>query len=200
MESYGLLVCAYVYDLLNIGLIGHRGRIILTLIGAALVLAWWRGPIGWLGLGLGVATVLGVRRLGEWLRHEGGLEQSWAGTLAGLAWLAGYVGDMIRRLCEVLSPVSRETCEEPTLDAQPSVPRNYGTAVATPDMMRWTPGWTPPVAPDGLHSVETYSDWLPTSVEQHGGFNAAAREAGQRWGVSRSKFARDMRGLREEVA
>lgn len=208
MAAYGFVLCAYVYDLLDIGLIGRRGKVILAMIGVAMLLAWFEGPLGWLGLGLGVATVLGVRRAGEWLRWEGGWQTLGVAGVAGLSWLARYVGDMVRRLCEVFSPAPREDLRGPVIDAQPATPVRGDTAYANHRQMRWTPGWTPdgwaddtavtPVpVPEGLHSVETYTDWLPGSVERHGGFNAAAREAAGRWGISRSTFARDMRRIRE---
>lgn len=204
MTSYGFVVCAAVYDWLGIGLIGHRGRIILTLIGAALVAAWWTGPLGWLGLGLGVATVIGVRRGGEWLRHEGGGQVVAAVALEVATGLARLAGDMVRRASEVFSPAPREAVPDPVPDTGPVVPRHRGTTEATPDMMRWTPGWaplvTPGTAPEEVPEVETYSDWLPAAVERYEGANAAARAALDRWGVSRRKFYRDLAALRGEVA
>lgn len=206
MTAYGLLMCAYAYDLLGIGLIGNRGRIILGLIALGLAAAWIEGPAGWAGLALGVTTVLGLRRLGEWLRHEGGLQIVGLLLLGAVNWGAGYAGDMMRRAFEVLLPSPREDVPEPEIHAAPVVPPAGDTVYATPQMMRWTPGTDAggtagdTTTGPALTPVETYPDILGTVISGAITWTEGLNRAQAAFGVSKSKYARDMRALREEAA
>ena len=206
MTAYGFVISAYVYDLLEIGLIGNRGRIILALIGCGLAAAWIQGPPGWIGLTAGVGTVLVTRRLREWLRHEGGWQIVAALALESARWTAGLVGDMVRRACEILLPHPREGAPMLPVNVPDPVPPPGDTAYATPSMMRWTPGWAPPTTSGDtaqgrvLAPVETYADILGTVLAGEIGFNEGFRRAAAAFGVSKSKYARDMRALRREAA
>ena len=224
MTAYGFIMCAYVFDLLDIGLVGKRGRVILVLVAVALADAWWVGVAGWIGVAAGVGSVAGIRRLGEWLKNEDGLYVVGVFLVEVAEGTARYAGDCVRIICAVFTPPRTDDARGPVLDAQPveAGPVRTSPAVGT-GWQRWTtsgPGDVPeavrelnakmgyatrapeiePAAPEGLHSVETYSDWLPTAVDTCGGANAAAREAKRRFDVSRTKFYDDMRALRQQAA
>jgi hypothetical protein len=203
MASYILFLAGYVYDVTGIGLIGLRGRITLALMGVSMIVAavaycGWHTTGEAFGVLAGVLTVLGFRRLGRWLRDEGGALIAWEAARFVAELAARALADAV---WTVLSSPARGDVQGPVSRAPEVVPEPVDPAqVALPHGDRWNLLGDPVEPPVTLHSVETYSDWLPTAVETSGGYNAAVRVAAQRFNVSRSTFVRDIRKIREEAA
>lgn len=207
MTAYLLLMAAACWHALSLGTIGTRGRIVHTLTGVGLLTGMVTGPAGYLGIGAALACVLAGRHGPGWLRDGGALvlgELARAGARAGvdLFW------SCVRAVAAVVA--SPTTCEGPPAEREEVVSVPGETVYATPKMMRWTPGYetggvgfdtaqeqgpVPAVAP-----IETYRQVLVEVVTGARGYNDAARYVTGRYGVSRSKFSRDVRDIREEKA
>ena len=203
MRVYLLLMIAACWHALGIGTQGHRGRIVHTITGAGMLWGALTPPWGWVQIGGAVATVMG----GRWLVTPDG-----RAFLVALGRVLVEAADMVlctlgRTLRWVLSPVEREA---PPVERERvvSIPRDtLGSALALqPPRHLFEPEpWqgrtaqqdrpTPAAAP-----VETYADVLGSVLAGTRGFNEGARYVAEHHKVSRSKFAVDMRRLREEAA
>lgn len=207
MQSYVLLLCAALWHALGLGTVGMRGRIVHGLTGVAILVGVLTGRAGYVGLLAGLGTVLGVRHGGRWLLDGGAfLLAEWVGRL--WRWFAPWAVDLLRDMVIVVAGVfspPRTYEAAPVELSEPVSVRGETAQVVMPHGDRW--GMLGPADTAGdteewpaLVSVETYWDWIATAVKKCGGYNAAAREAAARFGVSRSKFARNLRALKEEAA
>lgn len=198
-----LLLVAACWHAVAIGTQGLRGRIVHWLTGAGFLWGLITPPWGWVQIGGAVIIVTSVR---------------WLVTPDGRVFLlvAGRVlvqlGDEVLRLLGrtlrwVLSPAEREAPPAEQCE-QVSRPRDtLGSRMATtppahlfePEpWKRGTAGGALPAA--SLAPVETYSDILGSVLAGRLGYNEAARYLKKTFNISRSKFARDMRALREDAA
>lgn len=203
MAAYLLLMTAACWHALGIGTQGHRGRIVHTLTGIGMAWGLFTGPPGLIGIGGAVATVTGVRWL---MTPEGRLFAAGAGRAV---WAGGDVVlcTLGRTLRWVLSPHTHEALPI-ELSAPVSTPRNtLGSRMATTppahlfEMEPWKRGTAHDTSPTpGLTPVETYADLIGSVVAGTLGFNEGARRAAAAFTVSRSKFAVDVRKIREEAA
>lgn len=217
MICYWLTLIALVIHAAELGVARHRsalalGALVAAILTAALEYLIGHTPAGGLGVACGVVTILGLRWLGRWLVDGGLLLLAQLGAelvRVAVPAVAGFLIDVVARIAEVFSPAPAPV----TVVVEQSLPvsRDWSHRYATAQEMRWSgPGETAllsgettgdtageTVTGPALTLVETYWDWLPGSVQKAGGYNAAAREAKRLFDVSRAKFGRDLRDLRE---
>lgn len=218
MICFWLTLIAAVFTWTDLGIARHRslmslGTLVLALLVAAGEQLLGHTPAGIIGVAAGVASILLLRQLGRWLLDGGALLLGALFaefTRAAVPVIVNLLYAMVIRVCEVFSPAP--TPEGLVLEQSAPVSRDWSHRYATAQEMRWsgpvetalemgeTTGDTAQetALTPHLHSVETYADWLPDSVENAGGFNAAARAAKQIFDVSRAKFARDLAEFRRE--
>jgi hypothetical protein len=211
-----LIMCASVLHALELGLARHRGA--LTLGMAFVACAWafiqdraFGSRAGYVGMVGALVVVVSVRRCSRWLA-EGGSQVlgEWLTYTAAPA-LGEFLRAVVDRVFEVFSPTPREVLVERVVEREVRVPIRDASA----QMMRWSqpeplretaelpesrPAETAemPVLRLVETPAETYSDWLPTSVETAGGFDAAALVATNRFGISRATYARHLKKIREQ--
>lgn len=204
MTAYALLMSAAVWHSLALGTIGTRGRVVHVLTGAGLIAGLLGGPAGYAGIGGAVATVALMR----WAATEHGRavlgELLRAGVRAFVRWAADTVRHGLDAVLYVFSPpptyeaapVERVEAVSPPADtAEVALPHGDRWGLLAPSPEGAGPGAVPSVTP-----LPTYDELLRRQAPKSDGFNAAAREAESRFGVSRSKFARDLREIRERRA
>lgn len=211
MIPFALLMAAYIFDLLELGLIGIRGRIVLSLIGLSMACALVQCVLddlsGLVGLGAGVVCVLLCRAGLAWLANGGArilTEVAWE----GIVWLYEKAGEwstiVVLRVLEVLAPTP--THEEAPVELSEPVPVPRDTAqVALPHGDRWgmlapaAEGEAPREVPS-LTPLPTYDALLRRQAPTSAGFEESAREAQARFGKSRRTFARDLATMRRRMA
>lgn len=196
---YLLLMTAACWHAIGIGTHGLRGRIVHSIVGTGMAWGILTPPWGWAEMGAAVFTVLFLK----WIVTPEGREFARA---AGAALVAGI--DMTLRLLGrtlrwVLSPVAHEGAPD---EQAPEVPRHRDTLgsrmATTPPASLFEPEpWKRGTADDTTPApVETYDDIVGSVVAGTLGFNDAARYVHEYYSVSRSKFARYVRAIREEAA
>ncbi len=200
MQPYALLLIAAAWHAIGIGTVGLRGRIVAGLCGAGFLWGALTPPWGWVQIGAAVGTVTGIR----WCASE----QGRAGLLAAGAALVTWTADTLRScwwaVVRVFSPPPTYEVALPERDEPVPVPGD--TVQGTPQMMRWTPGWDQKArevdtAQDrALAPLETYAGVIGDTAAGDRPFNDTARYVKIRFGVSRSKFARDVRAVKGEKA
>ncbi|MBM2623863.1 hypothetical protein JIG36_51080 [Actinoplanes sp. LDG1-06] len=209
MLAFLIIMSAAAIHCLDLGNIGSRGRFILgtTVFGIFIAVAQYlifRDADGLVGIAAAVALVAGIRRSVRWLADEGGaviLAEWWRWTAA--PWCVDTLLGCVAAVGSILSP-ARETHEAAPVTAPALVSETGETApVRLPNGDRWgmlTPALrAAETASDTAHETApvTFSDWLPTSIRPGVGFNAAAREALDRWGISRATYARRLAEYRQ---
>jgi hypothetical protein len=203
MSAYLLLLVAAAWHAMGIGTVGLRGRIVASITGVGMVWGFLTPPAGYVGIGGAVATVLALR----WSITDNGRaaivvavrQLGHAALVVGMA-LAHAVGAAVRTV------FPRRTHEAAPVELSDPVPRHLDTAeLALPHGDRW--GITTPVAESGetaqvspLAPVETYRGVITEVAINSRPFNDTAKYVLENFGVSRSKFARDVRALREGKA
>lgn len=196
---YLLLMVAVCWHALGVGTQGLRGRIVHSITGAGMVWGILTPPSGWVQIGTAVATVLTARSLGK---EEGRAAAARAGVWL---WQVADTGLRVlgRTVRWVLSPPVHEG---PAVEQSPGVSRHRDTLgsrmASTPPAHLFEPeAWRRGTAQDTvvtpiLAPVDTYADIIGSVLSGRLGFNDGWRRAEKNFGVSRSKYARDVREAR----
>lgn len=203
LAPYLLLMTAACWHAIGLGTQGLRGRIVHWIVGAGMAWGVVTPPWGWAQIGAAVLTVVAAR----WLRTPEGRAAAAVGVAALVA-----AGDAVLRLLGrtvawVLSPRTHEAPPAELSEKVPAPVWTGGSQLATtppahlfePEAWRRNTAHDTPPAP-ALAPVETYADILGTVLAGNLGFNDGARYVATNFGVSRSKYATDMRALRAAAA
>ena len=200
MQAYVLLMTAAAWHAIGIGTVGLRGRIVAALCGVGFLWGALTPPWGWVQIGCAVGTVTGLR----WAATERGRE-----ALTSAGWsLVGWSADTLRACWwAVVAVLSPPRTHEPVVieHAAPVPPPGETAQVALPHGDRW--GLLGPVAEradtaavPALAPLETYAGVVADAAAGRRPFNETARYVKERYGRSRSTFARDVRATREGIA
>lgn len=200
---YLLLMTAACWHAIGLGTQGLRGRIVHWMTGIGMALGLLTPPWGWAEIGGAVFTVLFLR----WLVTPEGREFARVVSVALVAAADMALRLLGRTLRWVLSPVAHEGAPA---ERAPEVPRHRDTLgsrmATTPPASLFEPEpWKRGTAYDtssvpAVARVETYADIIGSVVAGSLGYNDGARYVHEYYSVSRSKFARDVRAIREEAA
>lgn len=199
MQAYALLMVAACWHALALGTIGLRGRIVAGITAAGMLWGALTPPWGWVQIGAATGTVGFFR----WAVTEQGRAVLLPVGRELLVWTAGTLRGCWAAVWFVLSPP--RTYEAPPVERPAVMPRRGDTAqVALPNGDRW--GLLTPAVDCGdtaqvsvVTPVETYAGVIAGLGADGRGYNETARYVELKFGVSRSKFARDVRAAKGEA-